>query len=392
MLCIKTKGEYDNIIDKISECIKYYNEDYTKDNRYTLYLSNGKRIAYTINENNIPHLLGVKIDNLIVKNILKKDNYYEMLNNFIYESYSIYKKVQNGIIKYSDVFSDYIEYKLDVFKEQLKAINLNDIYFICEYDKSRNYQVKEVDEYTADYYIARENSKGDIILLGLSKRTENEYAVQTSRVIKNDENKAKIFGEFLNGQVITFANSLKIENYQTGYNKEFHIGIDDKIGVIQKLIDISKNTSSIPNTIKNHLFDIVGVSRVKNDSFNKKIILSQLVESMKSNQIFDLNELGEDIKDTVDDEILDIINNYNNYICSAGDLVSDENNIKFSELQKENNNLKEENKSLKENVSEMKKEIRILTKEKEELEKYRNLYSDFTSKMYTLICDEVSKI
>lgn len=276
MLNISKREDYDKIIESLSKCLNYYNRSYSKDNTYIIYLASGKVINYSIKENNLAHMLGIKIDNLISKSILKKDNYYNILLDFITNSYSIYKRIlsQEGYISYGDIFSDYVNEKLDIFYEQLKNPNPSDILFVCEYDTKRTYQVKEFDEYTSDYYIARKDTKGNIIILGLTKGKHGDYVVQTSRVIKNDENKNKILREFLNNQVVTYVNTLKIENYQNGYNKTIHLGIDDKKEVIKNLIDISNITGSLPCTIKNHLFDIVGVSRMKTENFNKKVILS----------------------------------------------------------------------------------------------------------------------
>lgn len=96
MLNIKTQEDYDRIIDSIKECISFYNRSYAKDNKYILYLANGKKITYSINENNIPHLLGININNLISMSLLRKDSYYNVLNKFIDENYSIYKKIALG--------------------------------------------------------------------------------------------------------------------------------------------------------------------------------------------------------------------------------------------------------------------------------------------------------
>lgn len=391
MLNIKTQEDYNNIIASIKECINFYNDSYPIDNKYTLYLGNGRKITYSINENNIPHLLGIRIDNFISMDLFRKDSYYNILNKFISENYSIYKKIAlGGYLKYSDIFSNYIEYKLEYFKNQLKAPYLSDIYFICEYDTTKTYQSKEVDEYTSDYYIARKVNNGDIMLLGLKRRTIDEYALQTSRIIKKDEHQLEVLKEFLRGQVITFANSLKIENYQTGYNKEYHIGIEAKKETIQTLINLSRNTYATPNTIRNHLFDIVGVSKTKNDTFNKRIILSQLVSCMKNSHIFDFDELEDEVRKSIDEETIEVINNYNNYICSSP-VTSDDNSQKYSDVLDERDRLYEENISFKNRLEDMQNQMTELTKQKEELEKYKALYLEFTGKIYALANEEQAK-
>lgn len=247
-----------------------------------------------------------------------------------------------------------------------------------------------MDEYTSDYYIARKTDNGDIILLGLKRRIMDQYSVQTSRIIKKDEHQLETLKEFLDGQVVTFANSVKIENYQTGYSKDYHIGIENKKETIQNLINLSRNTSAIPNTIKNHLFDIVCVSKTKNDTFNKRIILSQLISSMKNNQIFDLNELDDEVIKSVDEETTEVINNYNNYICSSP-IISDDNTQKYSDVLEEKDRLSDENLSLKNKLEEIQEQMDELTKEKEELEKYKTAYMEFTGKVYSLVNEEQAK-
>lgn len=391
MLEIKTRGEYDEIISDLKKCVESYKKTYKEDNIYTLFLANGKRIQFSINENNLPHLLGVKTDNLISKSMLRRDKTYKTLLNFIENSYSIYINITKGVLNYSDVFSPYIKNKLDVFNDQLKTPYPKEIYFVCEYDKTKNYTKKDIDEFTADYYVARKRENcGDIILLGLKKRENNIYAVQTSRVIKNDEKYLENLNNLLDGQVVTYVNTLRVENYQTGYRKETHLGIEEKKEVINNLINISNKTNSITNTIQNHLFDIISVSKCKNELFSTKILLSQLISAMKNNEIFDISGVDSEITKIIDEEMQDVINGYNNYICS-GSLNNDCTNQKYSDVVNERDNLSKEKEELNEKLKKLEEEKNKLLEEKENLEKYKDSYETFTSKIFSLTDEEKAK-
>lgn len=111
---------------------------------------------------------------------------------------------------------------------------------------------------------------------------------------------------------------------------------------------------------------------------------------MKNNQIFDLNELDEEVRKSIDDETIEVINNYNNYICSSP-MISDDNNQKYSDVLEEKDRLSKENISLKNRLEEIQSQMDELTKEKENLENYKDSYIEFTSKIYGLACEEQAK-
>ena len=238
MLNINTQEEFDNVIDKIRSAYLYYINGYTSDNKYTLYLADGKRISYSISPDMVPHLLGVNV--LTIKNCLGKKNLNAeaVLNLLLEDSYSLYRKVQNKEIKYSDIFSDYIEDKLEIFRDQLRNPFPNEIYFICEYDTKKTYLEKEVDRFKADYYIARKQDNGDIALLGFVKNDMGTYNVKTNRLIRNDDRKIDELKDLLKNQIITFETSLDIQNYQTEYSKKYHLRIEEKKETIQNIIDL----------------------------------------------------------------------------------------------------------------------------------------------------------
>ena len=159
---------------------------------------------------------------------------------------------------------------------------------------------------------------------------------------------------------------------------------------INNLINISNKTNSITNTIQNHLFDIMSVSKGKNELFSTKILLSQLISAMKNNEIFDISGVDSEITKIIDDEMQDVINGYNNYICSST-LSNECTSQKYSDVVSERDSLSKEKEELNEKIEKLEEEKNILLHEKECLEKYKDAYHNFTSKVFSLVDEEKNK-
>lgn len=305
---------YDEIINKIQQMVLYYNKNYPKDNIFTLYLANGDKIRYSIDENKISHLLGINLDYLANMQIIKRESSKEMLNKFLKSNYSVYVKMTNGKFNFSNLFSSHIEHKLDVFKDQLESPSPNNIYFICKYDRSKNYDTGEVDVYTSDYYIVRKLDNDDIILLGLVKNDNNDsYSVQTSRVIKKGDLQLEELIKFVSKQEITYATTLQVENHFTKLNKKQYLNFREKLDILQRITNIANQADAKPNTTKAHLFDVVGLSKNKKSHEYNKLILSQLTVAMLKGNAFDLPK-DERLSSLLDDETKQLIEVYNNSI------------------------------------------------------------------------------
>ena len=206
-----SKGHYDEIVERMVACFDWFQEEGYPDNSYTLTLADGKRIDYSILPKNIPHLLGLKLDDMVVASLIRRGTPEEMFQSFIRNSYSIYTKINDGTIPLKAVFSDFVDFKLDAFSTQVRVPDPNEIYFVCEYDSSRNHFKKSVDSYTSDLYIARRDENDTIYLLGLKKQGRC-HSAQTSRLMLDDEDLDEEMSMFLDGQVITFVNRLEITN------------------------------------------------------------------------------------------------------------------------------------------------------------------------------------
>lgn len=124
-------GELETLFCSINDIIDYIENTKYENRRYKLYLSNGEYLNFSIPNNTIPHLLGVNTTYLSSTNIFKTTNSFELLKELIENPYKIYSLERNGIIKYDNLFSQYIIDKVNSFMENIR-INIQNVEFICK--------------------------------------------------------------------------------------------------------------------------------------------------------------------------------------------------------------------------------------------------------------------
>lgn len=377
------KSDYDAIIEKIAEAINHYEN--SPKNNYTLFLSNGDTIKYSINEFNISHLLGVDFKKFIALNIMDKENYYKLLKKLIDDPYKYWTEIMRNSLVLTDLFSPHINEKLDNFNEQIKIPYPNQIYFICKYDRTRNYMAKEIDGLYSDYFIARKNNDGDIVLLGLIKdQNSNMYLPQTSRTINNDELLIDNLCNIVDNQIITYANGLTIDNPATNYNKSYHLSILEITDTLDKLINISNITNAIPSTIHDHLYNLKTFNKNRTVSYDGKNLLYKIKEEINNRRIVNISEEENGL---LDDSIISIIDAYNDLLVNNKLEVKES----FTEVKNENKKLKLEYEQLKEeleiekeNILRLNEQLIIKNNEVDSLNKEKIEYDELKEKIITL--------
>lgn len=325
------KYEYDEIIEKLQNCLKYYENYYARDNKYTIYLANCEKIYFQFHDINIPHLLGVNTTYLSNVLQIKGNDSYSILENFLCNSYNVYNKVKNGVADLSQVFSKYIDVKLGNFYNVIESFNPQDIYFICKYDTSKKYQSDDELSYTSQYYIARKNNDDNIVLLGIDKQ-EDKYYAQSSRLIEKESIKEEL-KLLLSKQIVTFANTIKIDNYQNGYKTELYANFDIKRTQITRLVELCNDYGCDAATASDHLFCLKGLISKSGRAITEKELLQELSQNLKNGQVFDVTLFDAEAKNFLSDEVLNIIDACNDFVVQGGSL---ENQKLYSELQKEN--------------------------------------------------------
>lgn len=362
---------YDEIIEKINDCIKCYEEWVNKSNLYQLFLANGDVIKYSIHRNNIAHLLGVDLNKLVSYKIMEKEESYDMLKKLVNDSHKYWNDMK-GKLNYEEIFSPFIKQKLDNFSEQLKVPYPNQINFVCKYDRERNYATKEIDGLYADYYMARTNDEGDVVLLGLLKKEGNICVPQTTRVILNNELFEKNMTELLKNQVVTYLNGLNINNTYSQYNKTINLNIMEISSKLQALDDACNMTGGIPSTLSDHIYNLKTLSKNKTASYDSKSVLVKVSEMMNNKELV---ELESDEKDSLDFVTIRLIDSYNDSLFKE-EVVSKKTKMTFSETKKEKEKYISENRKLINELEELKSEFISLQNKLDEKENEVNVLNE----------------
>ena len=163
-----TQYQFEQLITRLEDAIKFYKTTPYRYNENRLYLSNGKILDFMFQKHYIPHLLGINIGNLKTSKVLLSDKPLEMTEELIQRYTAIYQKMQRGELKYDDIFSPYIEKKLTVFTNVLK-LNFSDIVCACHHVPGRAYVAGKMEGYGCEYYIMLDDGKKSPYFLGLKK-------------------------------------------------------------------------------------------------------------------------------------------------------------------------------------------------------------------------------
>lgn len=330
--------KYEEIVNKIMDCLNYYEKYHSKDNMYTIYLASGERIPFRFRDANIPHLLGVNTTYLSDVLKVKGDNAYEVLNNFISSSFEIYSKSCRGQADLSILFSKYIEDKLQTFKTIIEPLSPQRIYFISKFDSTRKYQSDDELTYTSDYFIARKIDRRGISLLGLTQE-KGQFYPHSNRIIHYSINYAEKMKALLTNQVVTFSNKITVSNYQNAFHREYRCNLESKRECLKNLIELQNSFHCDVVTPSENLLCINGLINKTNEIMYNREILRDLCLSLKSGQLYDLKRIDDNIKEKLQPDILNLIYACNEHIMSGNASVE-------NRLENENEDLKNNVKSL----------------------------------------------
>lgn len=146
--------KYNEIIDKINECVNWFERLDIKNNMVDMYLGNGDILNIRFPEASIAHLLGINLSYLNMTNKFRKDAVsYDKLKYVLKEPYVFQKLLVSKTISMENMFSDSIDQKLSVFKDNL-SVRIDDIYCVIKYDNEKTYQSINVPD-VCDYYVIR---------------------------------------------------------------------------------------------------------------------------------------------------------------------------------------------------------------------------------------------
>ena len=324
-------AKYNEIVAKANNCVNWFEKLDIKNNKINFYLANGDILNIRIFEANIAHLLGFNISYLNMTNKFNKNlSNYDKLKYVLAKPYIFKNLLINNDISTDFMFSDSINQKLAVFKDNL-SIRSDDIYCVIKYDNEKTYQAINIPD-PCDYYIIRKK-RNNYLVLGLINNG-NVYTPATSRLYDDKEK----FDEFMNRvarkQEITYPHLLNINNPYRDYKVNAFFPLSEKEYILNNIINISQKYSATPAVARDHAFTINKFKTVREDQNINLNILRLLSDSIKSGTVLDENTINQ-ICGTTND-IPGIISTL---ISNCNDILCDSTSLKNSTLKAKNNEL-----------------------------------------------------
>ena len=324
-------AKYNEIVAKANNCVNWFEKLDIKNNKINFYLANGDILNIRIFEANIAHLLGFNISYLNMTNKFNKDlSNYDKLKYVLEKPYIFKNLLINNDISTDFMFSDSINQKLAVFKDNL-SIRSDDIYCVIKYDNEKTYQAINIPD-PCDYYIIRKK-RNNYLVLGLINNG-NVYTPATSRLYDDKEK----FDEFMNRvarkQEITYPHLLNINNPYRDYKVNAFFPLSEKEYILNNIINISQKYSATPAVARDYAFTINKFKTVREDQNINLNILRLLSDSIKSGTVLDENTINQICGTTSD--IPGIISTL---ISICNDILCDSTSLKNSTLKAKNNEL-----------------------------------------------------
>lgn len=359
--------KYNEIIDKINECVNWFERLDIKNNRVDMYLGNGDILNIRFPEASIAHLLGINLSYLNMTNNFRKDAVsYDKLKYVLKEPYVFQKLLVSKTISMENMFSDSIDQKLSVFKDNL-SVRIDDIYCVIKYDNEKTYQSINVPD-VCDYYVIRKKDS-NYLVLGLVKN-DRGYTPATSRLYDDEEK----FNEFMNRvarkQEITYPHLLNINNPYRDYKVNDFFPLSEKEHVLNSIINISQEYSATPAVARDYAFTINKFKTVREDKTVNLNILRLLSDCIKSGTPLDNNTINQICGTTdIPGIILTLISTCNDNLC-------DKNSEKHSELETNNQVLNARVDKLELELTEEKQKNHIMEEQLNQLLEENTAYKD----------------
>ena len=342
------RTELEKLLNGISKIIITLEREYLFNKSTKIYLGNGESIDFTINRQNLAHLLGVDTNYLKSLSIFRETGSYELLKKMCDESYKIHDLHSKGIISYDKLFSKNIIEKLSGFWKNIN-INCNETEFICKYDASRSYKSNESNE-KFDYIIVK-NIDGKYYMLCLVKNAvTGDYVPMSNRYFENLDEAQDQLSLFLVNQEITFMNSSRLDGYRQNI-------LNDKLKLekVQNLDHYRRMYRCSIDLTGDYTFIFKRVISHKNNASENYVSTNDnIIASIKDGKLIDSSSIQ-------DRNLVQISEAFNDFICSKNiEGKSEEIGNSYSKLIKELEEAKKillENKELIESLTEKNKEL-----------------------------------
>lgn len=289
----KNMIEFDTLLDRIGDCVSFYEYNRLNSCRYKLQLSNGEDIEIDYNLNCLPHLLGVNIEYLRSTG-LYKGNAYDILSEILNNRNFLYGQLKSNNIKKDNIFSKHIDKKLNSFRK-ICGINIYNIEFVCEYNGENSYITGE-EKLDGQYYIAFNNKapNSSINVVGFAKDDYGRYIPMTNLELSDYVETREFFTRLLKRQNLTTVLGMQrnsFDEYGKIDRRRFYYDIPDKLRKMSSLERYSENYDCSISTNKDCMFYVEKTMNLYEEKNNIFHILNAVSDNIQNGKFINISDL-----------------------------------------------------------------------------------------------------
>lgn len=381
----RKRFELEELLNKLQECIDLYKRTYINQKSFTLFLGNGKQIRYSITTNNIAHLLGVDLDYLRQTRKYRCTDNFELLQELCESNYQQLNMLTNGQIDQKQLFSPYIDKKIEGFKSNLNIDikqAINDIEFVCCYESKNSWDVTTKNQ-KYDYVIVKRLPNDKITLLCIVINGSKCYAM-SNQLFNNLEEAKESLKDILTHQEITFANGFHVYNTFSDRIFKTVLTTNQKLEKLNTMKYYKKMFNCNIDITSDYEYSISLLKDNKTEKIENKGTIDEIIEAIINKKIIDRQNFQ-------DSTLISIIDSWNDHICCNSNVIT-ESAITYTdaiknleELKSIISGLEEKVTSLEEVKEDLENKNKLLTSENESLKSDIKEQNDTMNKIYEII-------
>lgn len=228
---------FQNKVKQLKESLKQY-EDNFLGRRVHLSLADGDNIYLVFSNRIICHLLGVQYSYLENHLLFQTLSSYGSIKYICENPEVIEKEIRLGNLDVHQMFSNECDKKnLSIQKIPNLGKNfLNQIEFVCPYNKKIAIETSEKKPIQSDYIVGIRNQNKDISILGIIKNENSSFYINSNLLIQKGIDQFKELKNIIGYQTLTCVNYIQIYDFIS--YKEcglFYLSEDEKLSKINTL-------------------------------------------------------------------------------------------------------------------------------------------------------------
>ncbi len=279
---VSSYDDFYDYVDMLKSDMDWYERSGFSNKIMHLGLDNGERLRVSFSLSSIAHLLGIQVEYLKSTGVYSKTaTAYSIIKSIISNPIKIANLVACGYLTWDKFLSDFAFVKANSFCRMFSY--LDDIKFICKYDKSSSYTTG----YSAldgDYYVAYQYNDG-LLIVGLKKDGEY-YKPITNRYVSNDD---KFLNVLLTNQVVTVPNYVYMYYLATNtYGNKFTIFQDKKIQMLADAKEYADTYQATCDVSLGYSYALGSLIRARNEKIAMKEAINCILQARPVTNFTDL--------------------------------------------------------------------------------------------------------